>query len=256
MDEQLEDKKEELAKDSPIPAPEEMEADPTASASVDSDAEDSISDEEAVGDTQPAEAMGEGSAPIEEPTPQSTETEPGQEKMIPQSQVNELIGKTRMEARKKAQEEYANELRAKYGVESDDELDTMFGDGQRYSALNDEYGIAQKTITDLQTENALLKSGVPTEKWEDVKAIMAYQHLQVTPETIASMLPSHPEWSGSQAKTIDTATSGKEGFPQVPKQAEEKPSVIQRLGGEPSPVPEESTEEAEKRKAFEAMGIQ
>lgn len=247
MDEILEEKKEELAQDSPTPATEEQEA------GMANDMPAQADEVEATDDTQSVEAVGEESDPADEQA--EPDAPVGQaEKMIPQSVVNELIGKTRMEARNKAREEYASEQRQRWGVESDDELDGIFGDGQRYSALNDEYGIAQKTITDLQTENALLKSQVSPDKWEDVKAIMAYQHLQVTPETIASLLPSHPEWAGA-GKSIDAQPQGEGGFPQAPQQGDAKPSVIERLGGEPSPSQDEDIEALERKKAFEAMNL-
>ena len=89
---------------------------------------------------------GEGEGESEEVEPESdpepiaeeapTEGEPVQpEKMLTQSQVNELVGRARQEGRESAM----RELYGRYGVSSDEEMNDVFGRGQTYAALDDEY---------------------------------------------------------------------------------------------------------------------
>ena len=118
------------------------------------------------------------------------------EKMIPQSEVNNLVGRTRKEAREKARAEYLAELLEKYGLADENEMDGIFGKGQQYDVLNEDYANQSNEFTAMREENALLKSEVVPEKWEDAKLIIKGKGLQVTPETIASELATHPEWLG------------------------------------------------------------
>ena len=116
------------------------------------------------------------------------------EKMIPQSEVNNIVGRTRMEAREKARAEYLSELLEKYGIKDEVEMDGIFGKGQQYDVLNDDYTNQTNEFQALREENALLKSEVIPEKWEDAKLIIRGKGLQVSPETIAAEMATHPEW--------------------------------------------------------------
>lgn len=117
----------------------------------------------------------------------SIEEEP---KMFDQNYVNELVGRTRMEARDKAM----RALYDKYGVEDDNGLDEVFGRGQAYNILNDNYMDAQTRLSDALTENALLKSGIDQSRWDDAKFILGGKGLDITIENIAAELATHPEW--------------------------------------------------------------
>ena len=46
--------------------------------------------------------------------------------MIPQSEVNNIVGRTRMEAREKARAEYLAEMLEKYGLKDETEMDGIF----------------------------------------------------------------------------------------------------------------------------------
>lgn len=107
-----------------------------------------------------------------------------------QSQVNELVGKVRQEARESA----LKQMLERYGVESEDDLNEMFGAGQKYGMLDEDYRGLNSKYSDVMTENALLKSQIVPDRWEDVKAILTTKGLGVTPENIAIEIATHPEW--------------------------------------------------------------
>lgn len=197
---------------------------------------------------QPKPEQGQETAPAPTATPeesqvptQGTEETPAPVEQQPvktftQDEVNSMLGKTRQEARQRAREEYAEEIRSKYGLDDDNQLDSLVGDGQRFDALNQQYGDEAKKVSDLESENALLKSGVPAERFNDVKAILAYGKMEVTPENIQSAMATHPEWKGAVAETAPTTT-------QSPASAKPVPSVITKVGGEPNAQTQSSEEE-------------
>lgn len=180
---------------------------------------------EQTGEPAPAEAVEEhggqpGVAPAEE-----------NEKMIPQSEVNNIVGRTRMETREKARAEYLAELLERYGIKDEAEMDGIFGKGQQYDVLNEDFTNQSNEFTAMREENVLLKSEVVPEKWEDAKLIIKGKGLQLTPETIASELATHPEWLGQQP-----AGNGAEGNGQV------KPA-LEVLGDETEEKPKDPTDD-------------
>lgn len=136
-------------------------------------------------------------SPIEQP-----------EKMLTQSQVNELVGRARQEGRESAMRELYN----RYGVGGDEELNDIFGRGQAYDSLNDDYKRNEGLYQDAMVENALLKSNVDKSRWDDIKLILNGKGLGITPETIESMIPSHPEWRSApqQQEVIPNKVLGSE----------------------------------------------
>lgn len=175
-----------------------------------------------------------------------------EEKMLPQSQVNELIGKARAEGRAAAMKE----LYGRYGVNDDNEMNDVFGKGQGYDLLNDEYNTLNGNFKSLSAENALLKSGVVQGRWDDVKAILGMKGLDVTVENIAAELPTHQEWMGGMATAApenkELGTAELEGMLEGNKptqMAPTEPSKIKKLG---SVIPESKVneEEAETMKWF------
>lgn len=147
-------------------------------------------EEEQVGETQTPkeeEVETEVEEKVEEKQPESP--------MFTQEQVNELVGRARQEGRKSA----AQELFKRYGVESDDELNDLFGKGQSYEVLNDDYQTQSGEFRRISAENALLKSKVPENRWEDVMLILTGKGLDITPDNIMAMSETHPEWLGNNA---------------------------------------------------------
>lgn len=209
--------------------------------------ENTESENEEVENTEP-----ENEAAVEsEPETENVE-EPVEEKMLTQSQVNELVGKARAEGRAAAMKE----LYGRYGVNDDNEMNDVFGKGQGYDLLNDEYNTLNGNFKSLSAENALLKSGVVQGRWDDVKAILGMKGLDVTVENIAAELPTHQEWMGGMATAApenkELGTAELEGMLEGNKptqMAPTEPSKIKKLG---SVIPESKVneEEAETMKWF------
>ena len=150
------------------------------------------------------------------------------EKMLTQSQVNELVGRARQEGRESAM----RELYGRYGVSNDEEMNNVFGRGQTYAALDDEYNKQKESMVQLMTENALLKSNIDAARWDDVKYILKGKGYEVTPENIEAEIASHPEWRTASVATASTNVEG--GGPNQPQQqqTQQPPTVLRRLGSE------------------------
>lgn len=155
------------------------------------------------------------------------------EKMLTQSQVNEIVGRARQEGRESAMKD----LYGRYGVSGDEELDEVFGNGQRYYDLDDEYRNQGDSLKALQAENALLKTKVDESRWGDIKLILGGKGLEITPENIEAEIPSHPEWR----------RGGESVSPIEEREQSEKPATLRKLGGEAKPTEDASDEEVEKR---------
>lgn len=181
-----------------------------------------------------------------EPQP---EIEP--EKTFTQSQVNAMVGKARKEGRESAMKE----LLSRYGVDTEDEMNDVFGRGQAYDYLNDEYETQSTSMKDINAENALLKSHISEDRWDDVKLILNGKGLDVNTENIEMFLPSHPEWRGmSNTSTPQITlpntepTSVQEGVESMvePKQ----PATLRKLGHESKAEPDTETEDEKAKKLF------
>lgn len=224
---------------------------------VDSDVVPTEPEEQSETETEEVEVQNEPESnpePIAETeTEQSniapTEGEPVlPEKMLTQSQVNELVGRARQEGRESAM----RELYGRYGVSNDEEMNDVFGRGQTYAALDDEYNKQKESMVQLMTENALLKSNIDAARWDDVKYILKGKGYEVTPENIEAEIASHPEWR--TAASVATASTNVEGGgtmgggPNQPQQQpqQQPPTVLRRLGSEAT-VRDESADTEEDR---------
>lgn len=180
--------------------------------------------------------------PIAEEVP--TEGEPVQpEKMLTQSQVNELVGRARQEGRESAM----RELYGRYGVSSDEEMNDVFGRGQTYAALDDEYNKQKESMVQLMTENALLKSNIDAARWDDVKYILKGKGYEVTPENIEAEIASHPEWRTVTPPQTAVAAPADQNQPQPQQQP---PTVLRRLGSEATVKDDSADEEDRVRNLF------
>ena len=228
------------------PQPEQPveQEEPTPVAPNDAEVADTQSAKPAEPEPAAGEAEGSDGTADEEPQPQ--------EKMISQGEVDRIIqariAKVKAKASEEAREAARKEFFERYGCGDDNELDEMFGNGQKYKLLNDEYGHSQKELEALRSENALLKSGVREEKFNDVMAVLSYNGQPVTVETIAAAAESHPEWFGdvTQSTTVNAAQE-----PNSTVQKPVKPSIIKSVGSGPSTPAQKS----EKELAFEQMGL-
>ena len=168
-------------------------------------------------------------------------------KMFDQNYVNELVGKTRVEAREKALRSFLE----KYGVDNENDLDNIFGRGQSYSILEDNYNNVNTRLLDVMAENALLKSKTDETRWDDIRLILKGKGLEITPENIAMELTTHPEW---QQKNMINNTEGNQDINNVltPEMAEQmgnnsirndKPVAKIKKFGSDVPSSEESSDE-------------
>ena len=147
------------------------------------------------------------------------------------------------------------EIMSRYGVYNENELNDIFGRGQAYDDLDYDYQNQSKSYKDAMAENALLKSHIDENRWDDVKLILSGKGLEVNAENIAALLPTHPEWNGNVMNNL--GLSGNQVL--TPEMAEgmvdnqyqnamaqigsKKPGVLKKLGNEPTPAPKEKSEE-------------
>lgn len=178
------------------------------------------------------ESVPEPEAETQQPQPQEEEQQQQQpmEKMLTQSQVNELVGRARQEGRESA----LRELYGRYGVSGDSELNDVFGRGQAYVTLDDDFKAEQSSNKALLAENALLKTKVDESRWEDIKAILGSKNMDITPENIEAEIPTHPEWR----QTIAAAQPQAQPQPQPqqdslqPQPQQPQQAVLRKLGSE------------------------
>lgn len=191
--------------------------------------------------------------PIEDaPEAEETQDQP-MEKMLTQSQVNELVGRARQEGR----DSVMRELYGRYGVSNDEEMNDVFGRGQAYMGLDDEYNAAKASMKMLMAENALLKSKVDANRWDDVKAILGTKGYDITPENIESEIVTHPEWRSGYigaTPTVESADVAAAPQAQAPQQAAE-PTVLRRLGSEATVSNPDDSGETEEDKVKKLFGM-
>ena len=194
-----------------------------------------------------------------EPEPEAAEPqqEPQQqqqpmEKMLTQSQVNELVGRARQEGRESA----LKELYGRYGVSGDSELNDVFGRGQAYLTLDDDFKAEQSSNKALLAENALLKTKVDESRWEDIKAILGSKNMDITPENIEAEIPTHPEWR----QTVSVQQQQQQA--QQPQQDSLQPqpqqqAVLRKLGSESTAKDggNGDDEESEQERAMKLFGF-
>ena len=241
------------------------EAEPEVDAEDDSVAEDEgessseLSPEPS--STDEGSVEGSNEEPSEESPTASVDdsvVEPEPEKMLTQSQVNELVGRARQEGRESA----LRELYGRYGVSGDEELGDIFGRGQAYFDLDDEFKAQGDSYRAALAENALLKSRADESRWEDIKLILGGKGLDVTMENIESLIPSHPEWRTTQAVadpvmvTRDVADDIKTQQQQPSQQPEQRATwKPKKLGGDATPVVDSVQEETEEEVVRRLYGL-
>ena len=190
----------------------------------------------------------------QQPQPQQEQPQPQQqqpmEKMLTQSQVNELVGRARQEGRESA----LKELYGRYGVSGDSELNDVFGRGQAYLTLDDDFKAEQSSNKALLAENALLKTKVDESRWEDIKAILGSKNMDITPENIEAEIPTHPEWR----QTVSVQQQQQQA--QQPQQDSLQPqqqAVLRKLGSESTAKDggNGDDEESEQERAMKLFGF-
>lgn len=180
----------------------------------------------------------EAPAPIEE----NGVTE-GTTRTFTQSQVDDIAGKTRLETREKT----FRYIYDRYGVNSEEELDELIGNAQRYDSLKEEYdakaadwkqsdSVRNQEMTDIKEKLALMESGIDKDRYEDAKLILRGKGLEVTQENIVNELATHPEWKKESAGAGNGPAHSefvKTGDGELNKEPTEPVSKISVLGNEP-----------------------
>lgn len=239
----------------PIQDPEAAES--SSECEEEEEMEDAAVSEDENGDESEPEP--EAAEPQQEPQqeqPQPQQQQQPMEKMLTQSQVNELVGRARQEGRESA----LKELYGRYGVSGDSELNDVFGRGQAYLTLDDDFKAEQSSNKALLAENALLKTKVDESRWEDIKAILGSKNMDITPENIEAEIPTHPEWR----QTVSVQQQQSQVQPQQdslqPQQQPQQPqqqAVLRKLGSESTAKNGENgdDEESEKEQAMRLFGF-
>lgn len=198
---------------------------------------------------------GNGDESVPEP---EAETQQPMEKMLTQSQVNELVGRARQEGRESA----LRELYGRYGVSGDSELNDVFGRGQAYVTLDDDFKAEQSSNKALLAENALLKTKVDESRWEDIKAILGSKNMDITPENIEAEIPTHPEWRQTIAAAQPQQQPQAQPQPQQDslqpqQQQQQQQAVLRKLGSESTAKDggNGDDEESEKERAMKLFGF-
>ena len=157
---------------------------------------------------------------IQEETVEEIEEQP---RMFTQEQLNEIVGRTRMETRDK----FNRDILERYGVNTEDELNEIFGRGQAYDVLNGDFNNINNELAFYKAENALLKSGISRDRWEDAKLILKGKGMDVTEENISLELATHPEWMGV-AQTQPQEMGRKPFSPEIAEQIINTPKNVQQ----------------------------
>lgn len=184
--------------------------------------------EDGNGDESVPEPEAETQQPQEEEQEQPQQQQQPMEKMLTQSQVNELVGRARQEGRESA----LRELYGRYGVSGDSELNDVFGRGQAYVTLDDDFKAEQSSNKALLAENALLKTKVDESRWEDIKAILGSKNMDITPENIEAEIPTHPEWRQMAAAAQPQPQAQPQQDSLQPQPQPQQQAVLRKLGSE------------------------
>ena len=163
-------------------------------------------EEQAEANVEPVEPV--ESEPVEQ-TP-AEEEYPGvtTSKIFTQDELNEMMGKTRIDTREKT----FRYIYDRYGVNNEEELDDLIGNAQRFDSLQEEYAGAKnswkaesdaraKELADVKEQVALMQSGIDSARYEDAKLILRGKGLEVSLENIQNELATHPEWEKKPATT-------------------------------------------------------
>lgn len=189
-----------------------------------------------------------------EPTTENIPEEPGMteeqksvEKMLTQSQVNELVGRTRTETR----DGTLKSTWDRYGVSNETELDDLVGRGQKYDLVRRDFDRVAAELQEAKDKLAMYDSDIAPERYEDAKLILKGKGLEITKDNILAELATHPEWK----KVIPTPASAgdeiAETFKKIEQPAPAEPvSKLSVLGNNTTPEQSGSTEREDAMRWF------
>ena len=167
-----------------------------------------------------------------------TEEQLNVEKTLTQSQVDEIVGKTRSETRERTTKGFYD----RYGVSDEAQMDELVGRSQKYDLIHDDYEKLLKDNQEMKIKLAMYDSNIAPERYEDARLILSGKGLEVTPENIAAELATHPEWK----KTLPSVGTPMDKVEETFKKVEEPISTISVLGNETSQTNEQQSEQNER----------
>lgn len=161
------------------------------------------------------------------------------EKMLTQSQVDEIVGRTRTETREKT----CKDFYSRYGVNDEAGMDEVVGRSQKYDLLREDFDRVSNELADVKVRLALMDSGIAPERFEDAKLILSGKGLEITPENIAVEVETHPEWK--KAYVAEPESEVAEVFKKIEDVPSAPVSKISILGNETTPNQVETPSERE-----------
>lgn len=186
----------------------------------------------------------------DEAIPTEPDPKPEPPRTFTQEEVDRIAGNARAEGRSSALNSYLE----RHGVGSEDELEGLFADGQLYGGLNERYGALSKENADLKQRLALtsatLEQDLDPSAYEDVIAIAESKGLELSPETIRSLMETRPYWRRGQQPIQHQegfSTPAPEPEPEPIQPAEPKappvnpdgsPNIEAMLDAAPAPQPQ------------------
>lgn len=120
----------------------------------------------------------------EEPT--KTDETKDVKKTFTQEEVNNLI-KARLDRHK-------TKLFSRYGVTSQDELDTLIGKSQSYDVMKEKYDSISQENTGLKQRMAFINQNIDPAREEDVRIFFKGKGIELTEENLEKEVNTHPEW--------------------------------------------------------------
>ena len=220
-------------------------------------------DAEPVAEASPVTETSPEAAP-EQPEPPMVEENGMMEtsyKTFTQPEVDKMVGDTRVKTREKT----FRYIYDRYGVNSEEELDSLVANAQRFEtsrdmwndekrAMETERDESKKQIQDMSEQLALMQSEINPERYEDAKLILKGKGMDITLENIQSQLESHPEWKKTEEKEdLSASSSSSDAVEMGAEEGQESkpqphiPVRIKTLGNETKPIPAPSEEEEAER---------
>lgn len=202
-----------------------------------------------------------GNPVIEESNPEMTDEQKSVERLFNQKELNDIVGQRVAETKERT----LKGLLEHYGCDSQEALDSIVGDGQRFPMLKGELEDNKKSseariselensLRDVSSELALFKSNINPDRYEDVKLILKGKGLDITSDNIKNEMATHPEWENKPIIENAPANAGPaqsepasavmDQFEKIPDNPEPE-SKISRLGnGKPGNSSDNEREEA------------
>ena len=145
---------------------------------------------------------------------ESTEQVGNEEKTFTQEQVDNFI-KERLNRQK-------NSLYSKFGIENDEQIDTMLEERKEYPTLKDTISKQMTQIKDLSEELAFVKNDIDKNRISDIRAYFKGKDLEFSNDALVKELETHPEWKNASTRTTIETLSTEHANRKIPESDEEK----------------------------------